>query len=198
MSRNEFVVFDRSLLQNAVVTHHPHAFAFMSDGKKVMEITPDGDLVLDPADASEAAKALSAAWKNLRRTEDDEAAARRRMVVDDFICHVAKVSEAIGFQAGVGGRETAGAIISYLYDKPDKLDAFMKSGVFGWDSDEWVTGGRLTWQANDGKVWHPAEARAARAAKAEDTDGPCTDCEGSGITIQTERPCACQPRELRV
>ena len=48
-----------------------------------------------------------------------------------------------------------------------KLDAFMKDGVFGWDTDEWVTGGCLTWQANDGKVWHPADARAARAAKEE-------------------------------
>lgn len=86
--------------------------------------------------------------------------------VQDFIAHVAKVSHAIGFQAGVGGRETAGAIISYLAQHPDKLDAFMQGGVFAWGTDEWITGGCLTWQANDGKVWHPADARAARAAEA--------------------------------
>ena len=27
----------------------------------------------------------------------------------------------------------------------------------------------------------------------EEDEAPCTDCEGTGITIQTERRCACQP-----
>lgn len=88
-------------------------------------------------------------------------------MVRDFIAYVAKVSEVIGFQAGVGGRETAGAIIGFLAQHPDKLDVFMKEGVFGWGDTEWITGGCLTWQANDGKVWHPDDALAARAAKAE-------------------------------
>ncbi len=28
-----------------------------------------------------------------------------------------------------------------------------------------------------------------------DDEGPCTDCDDTGITIQTERRCACQPPE---
>jgi hypothetical protein len=28
-------------------------------------------------------------------------------------------------------------------------------------------------------------------------DEPCTCCEGTGITIQTERRCACQPPEIK-
>lgn len=28
----------------------------------------------------------------------------------------------------------------------------------------------------------------------EDEEGPCTDCWDTGITIQTERRCSCQPR----
>ena len=96
---------------------------------------------------------------------------RRADPVRDFITYVAKLSEAIGFQAGVGGRETAGAIISYLAQHPDKLDAFMKEGVFGWGDTEWITGGCLTWKANDGKVWHPDDARAAREALAKGEGG---------------------------
>lgn len=198
MTDCKIVLSDPNLVAAVAVKPPAPSIIFMDNERKVLEITPDGELVLDHAYPEDAAAALFSAWQNIRQAHADQAAARRRMIVDDFICHVATVSEAIGFQAGVGGRETAGAIISYLYDKPDKLDAFMKNGVFGWDSDEWVTGGRLTWQANDGKVWHPAEARAARAAKSEDTDGPCTDCDDTGITIQTERLCACQPREQQI
>lgn len=114
-------------------------------------------IFVNARDREEARQEAIAAWK--RRAPSNP--------VGDFIHYVAEVSHAVGFQAGVGGRETAGAIISYLAQHPDKLDAFMKDGVFGWDTDEWVTGGCLTWQANDGKVWHPADARAARAAKEE-------------------------------
>lgn len=89
--------------------------------------------------------------------------------VHNFIGHVAKVSHALGWQAGVGGRETAGAIISYLAQHPEKLDAFMQDGVFGW-GDEWITGGCLTYHAADGKVWHPADARDAR-------EGLCKSCK---------------------
>lgn len=37
----------------------------------------------------------------------------------------------------------------------------------------------------------PAAIATREEAPAEDDDGPCTCCDDTGITIQTERPCAC-------
>ncbi|WP_288803874.1 hypothetical protein [uncultured Novosphingobium sp.] len=77
---------------------------------------------------------------------------------------IAKVSEDMALQAGVGGRETAGAIISYLALKPEHIEPFLNGGVSELPS-EWIDGGRLTWHANNGKIVHPDEVREARAAR---------------------------------
>lgn len=81
-----------------------------------------------------------------------------------FIAYVARVSEAMSQQAGVGGMETAGQIISYLAKHPDKLDAFLNEGVFGWPMD-WLENGCLTWHAQNGKIVHPDFVRRERLIK---------------------------------
>ncbi len=87
-----------------------------------------------------------------------------------FIAYVAKVSEAMAIQAGVGGMETAGGIISYLAKHPDKLDAFLDEGVFGFP-DDWLFGGCLTWHGQNGKIVHPDYARRAKIIKRLTTQG---------------------------
>jgi len=66
-------------------------------------------------------------------------------------------SVAIGWQAGVGGRETAGAIVSYLGKHPERLKAFIDGdeNPFDW-GEEWIKGGVLTWQTKDGRIIDPA------------------------------------------
>jgi len=85
--------------------------------------------------------------------------------VADFIRKVANAAEAIGLQAGVGGMETAGGIISYLAAHPEQIAAFSKNGSVFDLPDDWFSSGCLTWHAENGKVVHPSEARAAREAK---------------------------------
>lgn len=77
---------------------------------------------------------------------------------------IAKVSEDMAWQAGVGGRETAGAIISYLALKPEHIEPFLTGGVCELPS-EWIDGGRLTWHANNGQIVHPDQVREAREAR---------------------------------
>lgn len=79
---------------------------------------------------------------------------------------IAKEAEQLGFLAGVGGRETAGAIISYLALKPEHIEPFLTGGLNELPH-EWIDGGRLTWHANNGRVVHPDEVREARAARGE-------------------------------
>lgn len=109
---------------------------------------------------------LPAGWAVVHAVEAAKAA-KSAAVQKAFIAYVAKVSAALSFQAGVGGRETAGAIISYLAKHPDKLDAFMEEGWFGLGDDprDVLTGGMLSWHGMDGKVWTPEEALAAQQAK---------------------------------
>ena len=76
---------------------------------------------------------------------------------------IAEVSEAMAFQAGVGGRETAGAIVSYLAHKPEHIEPFLNGGIMELPS-EWMDGGRLTWHGMNGKIVHPDEVREARMA----------------------------------
>lgn len=81
-----------------------------------------------------------------------------------LIEHIAAASEAMAWQAGVGGRETAGAIISYLALKPEHIEPFLNGGVSELPS-EWMDGGRLTWHGQNGKIVHPDDVREARAAR---------------------------------
>jgi hypothetical protein len=73
----------------------------------------------------------------------------------------------MAWQAGVGGRETAGAIISYLALKPEHIEPFLTGGISELPS-EWIDGGRLTWHAADGRVVHPDEVRDAREKRRAD------------------------------
>jgi len=75
-------------------------------------------------------------------------------------------AEAIAWQAGVGGRETAGAIVSYLATSPDEIEPFFAGKLSPIDfAGDWMRGGRLSWQGADGKVWTPEAAAAARTAR---------------------------------
>lgn len=79
----------------------------------------------------------------------------------EVIERIASVAESVGRQAGVGGMETAGAIISYLADHPRDLEPFMNGGYFE------LPGlmhqyGRLTWHGANGKIIRPDFARRAR------------------------------------
>jgi hypothetical protein len=82
-----------------------------------------------------------------------------------FVRQVAQSAHAISLQAGVGGMETAGAIISYLAAHPEHIATFMENGSTIDLPDDWIDGGCLTWHAANGKIVHPSEARAAREAK---------------------------------
>lgn len=72
------------------------------------------------------------------------------------IARLVNVARAIGMQAGVGGRETAGAIASYLATSPDEIAAFMDGTLSPIDfKGDWMRGGCLSWHAVNGKVVHP-------------------------------------------
>ena len=73
-----------------------------------------------------------------------------------FLERVAAMSEAVAWQAGVGGCETAGAIISYLSAHPDKLGAFMERSFCDLVEDpvNLHREGRLSWLGSDGKIWN--------------------------------------------
>jgi hypothetical protein len=79
----------------------------------------------------------------------------------NVIGSIADISEALGEQAGVGGMETAGQIVSYLAEHPTQLEPLLKHGVFELPAD-WIERGRLTWHAADGRVVNPEYARRAR------------------------------------
>lgn len=77
----------------------------------------------------------------------------------ETIAYIAKVSEEIAWQAGVGGMETAGSIVSYLAANPDKIDEFLAGGsVLDWPF-AWHAQGKLTWHGMDGKIHDPATVR---------------------------------------
>src|SRR4051794_39195154 len=84
-------------------------------------------------------------------------------VAQTVIERIAAVAEAIGCQAGVGGMETAGSIISYLAENPGQITDFMaeQTSVMDWPIG-WHEQGRLTWHGMDGKIHRPEHARRQR------------------------------------
>lgn len=73
------------------------------------------------------------------------------------IARIVQAAEAIGFQAGVGGRETAGAIVSYLATSPDEIAPFVDGKLSPIDfAGDWMRGGCLSWHAVNGEIVHPA------------------------------------------
>jgi len=81
-----------------------------------------------------------------------------------LIRFIADQAEAFGFHAGVGGRETAGAVVSYLALHPEHIEPFLTGGISELP-DEWIDGGCLTWHVTNGIVVHPDTVRAAREAR---------------------------------
>ena len=84
-----------------------------------------------------------------------------RWTILDFVEAVATRSEGFARQAGIGGMETAGNIMSYLADHPEDIEPFMNGGIFELPMD-WFERGRLTWHAANGQVVRPQVARRQR------------------------------------
>jgi hypothetical protein len=80
-----------------------------------------------------------------------------------FIELLATRSAEFAWQAGVGGRETAGGLISYLAAHPEHIEPFINGGIFELPM-EWITEGVLTWHGLDGRVYAPADRVAALRA----------------------------------
>lgn len=75
------------------------------------------------------------------------------------IRYIAAVAHAVGQQAGVGAMETAGSIVSYLAEHPERIEAFMANGsVMDWPA-RWHVEGCLTWHGADGKIHGPDDVR---------------------------------------
>lgn len=91
-----------------------------------------------------------------------------KMTPEEAIARVAQVAQAIGWQAGVGGMETAGTIVSYLAVHPERIAPFLAEGESPVDWPDFVHGGCLTWHAQDGgELIHPTNLqRAPQAATA--------------------------------
>lgn len=80
--------------------------------------------------------------------------------VRKFVEHVAMVSQAVGFQAGVGASETAGMIISCLAIRPDLIDRFMDEGAgLIVDGEIDASKGYLTFYNIKGDVTTPQQLR---------------------------------------
>jgi hypothetical protein len=86
------------------------------------------------------------------------------MGAHEFIEKIAAMSEAIGWQAGVGASETAGQIISYLAANPDDFDTVMAGSILDLKPD-WYERGCLTWMGMNGQIVHPSHVRRARLIK---------------------------------
>jgi hypothetical protein len=81
------------------------------------------------------------------------------------IQRIAQAAHAIGWQAGVGGMETAGSIVSFLAANPERVAPFLAGEESPCDWDEWLHNGCLTWQGQSGKIVTPEEGRRARLIK---------------------------------
>lgn len=88
----------------------------------------------------------------------------KQFTAQEFIKHLADVSENVGWQAGVGGMETAGGIVSYLAEHPEDLEPFMNGGFFELPQG-FHERGRLTWHGQNGKVVKPEFVRRARVIR---------------------------------
>jgi hypothetical protein len=84
----------------------------------------------------------------------------------DFLSMVHGCAEGLAQEAGVGGVETAGHLISYLADHPGDIEPFMVGGVFELPM-RWIEGGRLTYYANNGQIMHPSALLRSRNPDAD-------------------------------
>lgn len=85
----------------------------------------------------------------------------------DTVKRIAEIAEAVAYLSGVGGCETAGAIISYFATHPERVDQLLAEGLvsaLGEDGDMWG-GGCLTFHRKDGKVVTPQDLRISRQVR---------------------------------
>jgi len=84
----------------------------------------------------------------------------------ELLAKIASVSETVGLHAGVGASETAGVIVSHLYEKPNLIERFMKDGSgLLIDGTIKVGGGILSFHGADGVVRTPAELALLKEEK---------------------------------
>ena len=86
------------------------------------------------------------------------------MSANDTIRQIADMAEAIAWQAGVGGMEMAGTIISYLAQNPERTEHVLAHGIID-EPDMWLNG-RLTWFGMNDQIVTPEKARLMRVVKA--------------------------------
>ena len=111
-----------------------------------------------------------AAW-NIRAPDPTIAVLQARVAELEkrTVIEIAKAAHAIGWQAGVGGMETAGAIVSYLAQHQDQIAPFFSGEASPVDWPDFTNGGCLTWHASKGgKIVHPDDIRASRVPTQED------------------------------
>ena len=102
------------------------------------------------------------------RQPDDAVREAERQGEQKAIARIVNVSRAIGWQAGVGGRETAGAIVSYLATSPDEIAPFVSGDLSPLDfAGDWMRGGCLTWHASHGQVVSPEEFASTKSPDAQ-------------------------------
>ena len=80
------------------------------------------------------------------------------------IKRIAQLAEAVGKQAGVGGMETAGNLISYLAKHPRDIEPCLRFGIMELPLG-WHERGSLTWHEVNWKFVHPDHARRARTIR---------------------------------
>lgn len=84
--------------------------------------------------------------------------------IQRFIELLADRAHVLSLQAGVGGMETAGGVISYLANHPEDIEPFMHGG-FNELPVIPARKGCLTWHAQSGEVVTPEYAERKRIAK---------------------------------
>lgn len=83
------------------------------------------------------------------------------------VLRIAEVAEIVAALSGTGGMETAGMIVSALYERPELIERFLREGQeLMIDGEILPEKGRLTFhRRSDGKVTTPQELRAAIMVK---------------------------------
>lgn len=86
------------------------------------------------------------------------------------IDRIAEIASIVSAQAGVGGSETAGHIVSYLSAHPEATERLWDDGFFFDLPDKFWMHGKLSWHRADGGVITPKQARMATIVR--DLAGP--------------------------
>lgn len=85
------------------------------------------------------------------------------MTPEDVIKRIAEAAQAVAFQAGVGGMETAGMFVSVLAAHPEKVAGFLDGSLSIVDDGHLLNAhcGCLSWHATNGQIVTPADYRNA-------------------------------------